>query len=216
MLHLAKFCQNYHPIGAKMMANLFRCGISVIVAAVIALEGCSSANPLPSTSIPATATSVWTPTRILTNTPTNKPTNTPTSTPTNLPTSTQVPTLSPNTAYSRVNEFLTNGGTCQLPCWFGIVPERSTLLDIQTQLTELSSISTDSSYGFPTGNWMVSSLTIPYINNNMVIEIDSSYLARFHEKDVFANGFSAQTYRLKNGKYDGDVSNTIIRYVSIY
>jgi hypothetical protein len=38
MLNLTKFRQNFHPVWAKMMANLFRHGISVTVGYLRKLE----------------------------------------------------------------------------------------------------------------------------------------------------------------------------------
>jgi hypothetical protein len=165
--------------------------IYLIGAAIIALAGCLPYNLPAPTLIHATDT--------ITLTSTRKPTNMPTFT------ATPVPTLSPNDVYTRVNEFLTNNSYCRLPCWFGIVPQQSTLIDVQTQLTMFSSISTDISYDLPTDNWVVSTLTIPFTDNNLVIEISSAYLAPLNENNISLNEFSTRAYQLKDGAYNGDV-----------
>lgn len=182
----------------KILAYLF-------VAAIIALDGCIPSNPLSQTLVPSKVATISAITYIPTSLPTTTSTSTYLTTNTMASTITPIPTLSPKDAYTRVNEYLTNGINCRLPCWLGIVPAQSTLLDIQTQLMMFSIIATKTSYNLQTDNWAVTNLTIPYKNNDMVIEIRSAYLALLNENNVYVNGFETSAYRLKNGEYNGDV-----------
>jgi hypothetical protein len=154
------------------------------------LCGCSSSKPPTLTPVPVTATS----TRTRTFTPTRRPS----------PTLTPVPTLSPDDAYARVTEFLTNGSNCRLPCWLGIAPGQSSLLDVRAQLTRFSNITSDSYLDYPADEWQVSGMEILYNEDDMVIEIRSGYLVHQGENNVYVNAFDTRAYRLKDGKYNGD------------
>ena len=163
------------------------------VAILTLLSGCISSNQPTLIPVSMTETVEALPTGI-------KPTSTSTLT------FTSISPLKISDAYARVSQFLNNSSDCRLPCWLGIKPGQSALLDVSEQLKMFNNIATDSSYGVPAGDWLVASLTIPYSSDDdKVMEIKSSYLNTLGENDISVTEFYTRTYGLKAGKYDGDV-----------
>ena len=66
--------------------------------------------------------------------PTNIPTNTPTST------WTPLPTLTTEQAQKKINELNLNNNGCQLPCWWGIIPGKTTWFDAMYFLVSFTEI----------------------------------------------------------------------------
>lgn len=56
------------------------------------------------------------------------------------PTVTPIPTLSPFAAQDRLFELLRENGGCQLPCWWGITPGETRMVDAQNLMRSLSSL----------------------------------------------------------------------------
>jgi small basic protein len=177
---------------------------SILVALMLTVtSGCFSISRLEPTLIQATATmNIST---SISMTTTNTPTSISMSTSAQIPTKLPVAPLSPSDAVARVNGYLTNTANCRLPCWLGITPRQSTLADIQTQLALLTGISTDTSFGIPTKDWSVASITIPYPSDNMVTEIRSAYLTNLGDNKIYVIEFFTRAYKLENGNYVGDI-----------
>jgi hypothetical protein len=53
--------------------------------------------------------------------------------------------------------------------------------------------------------WSLGFLTIPYPNDNMVIEVSQSYPTSSSDNKVSIIGFESRAYQLKDGNYEGDV-----------
>lgn len=118
---------------------------------------------------------------------------------------TSVPTLSSDEAYTYVDVLLSDDSDCRLPCWLGIMPAQSTLVDIQSQLTMLSSISIDPHFGLRSGEWSVAGLTIPFLENDTVLEVFSAYLTYVGENDVSVITFHTRAYATENGEFINEV-----------
>ena len=164
----------------------------LISAVFFILVGCVSANQ-PTAPLPPTGE-----------------TNTPLSTEvqhTSAPTLTfqKVPTLPADDAYAQIGDLLRNRGDCRMPCWLGITPGVSSVLDVQAQLAEFSSIASDSYLEYPANGWLVSEMIITYAEEDMIVEIRSNYMARQGVNTVYVDEFHTRAYRLKDGQYDGDV-----------
>lgn len=155
------------------------------------LGGCVPHNlPTPS-PFPATATITWIPTR------------TPSATPTI--TYSPLPTLSPEDAYARINELLNSNSNCLLPCWMGIMPGQSTWQDVYEQLTIFSGIARRLYIETGADEWSTGFLTIPYLHDNMMIEVSPYYLTSSSGNIISVIAIETRTYKLNNGEYDGDV-----------
>lgn len=91
----------------------------------ILLSGCAAPTDVPTT---ASETSPPTVSRSpSTSTPNPSPTTIPTSTRT--PTWVPLPTLPPAEALAKVQELLETNGGCDFPCWWGITPGQTTLVE---------------------------------------------------------------------------------------
>jgi hypothetical protein len=103
---------------------------------------------------------------------------------------------------------LTDNKNCHLPCWLGITPGLSAWSDVRNQLTEFSAIAPkwlDTGHNIEKGAY--GHLLFPFTEDNMVIEIDSSYTASIPDERVQNIWLYARSYRVKNGEYSGDVNN---------
>jgi hypothetical protein len=164
-----------------------------VVGFLVFLSGCIYSK-LPNQISTSTAKTIET--LLISLTPTKRFTNT----------FTPVSTLPANDAYVRVNQFLNSRSNCHLPCWLGIIPGQSSLINVSEQLIKFSYIATDSFSGVSTGNWLVTGLTIPYyLEDNNVIEIKTGYLNNVGENNISVTEFSTRTYKLDSGIYSGDV-----------
>jgi hypothetical protein len=100
----------------------------------VLLIGCDLQTITPHTSPEVKETSTTT---LFVATPTNKPTSTPSSSPTLTGTPTQAatrtptpaPTLPPEEVKAWIEEMLMTNGGCELPCWWGIEPGKTTFTE---------------------------------------------------------------------------------------
>jgi hypothetical protein len=143
------------------------------------LDGCASSIRPPSSLL-----STETITKIAS-------TDTPASTPT------LILALSDSEAYRQSSDFLSDRTNCHLPCWMGITPGQSTWQNVSEQMTLFSNISTDSSFGVPSGNWLTAAFIINYTNKDKVIAIRSAYLRYKNENEISLIGIDTHAYKLK-------------------
>ena len=156
------------------------------------LFGCLPQNYSPS-SLTATATL-----QILSTPRLSNPINLPTATNTpyiNVVSSTlpAIPTLEASEAFSLLREFLKNDPPCQLPCWGGITPGKSTVTDAQKQLAILSGISDNTFFGQVEDSWVVGTLDIYYPLENTVVNIWPSYVTLSNNETVLNIGIGTQS-----------------------
>jgi len=174
------------------------------VSALFLISGCISATPPISSRISVAEAARNTLAATLTNTlaPAISPTKTPTGTPTI--TLTSVPTLPADEAYARLREYLTNSSDCRLPCWWGITPGQSTMLDVQALLAAFSEVAEYIDLGESRGR-LFGSLWILYPNDeHITFPIESFYLARANNNGVVSVVMiSTRAYRETNGALEG-------------
>ena len=115
---------------------------------LLVLTGCTLTSNIPTVTktnkpeltqtnaISVTSLPTFTPT--ITNLPAQSPTNTLQQTWTPIPTWTPLPTLEPTTAVLFVEELLQNNDGCQLPCWWGITPGKTTWIEAKHFLDSFS------------------------------------------------------------------------------
>ena len=116
----------------------------LLILVMILLTNCTTQKPDVAVSTdtatpPATNTVVPTIKPSETVTPTPTLTDLPTFTP--APTWTPLPTLSTNQAKAKVKELLETNGGCELPCWWGIVPNKTTWADLSHFLSPIFQLS---------------------------------------------------------------------------
>ncbi len=117
----------------------------------------------------------------------------PSSTNTALPLLPGISTLAQSDGFALLQEYLKNVPPCQLPCWGGITPGKSTLTDVQKQLTVFSGISNRTYFG-PAGNsWIVGNLDVFYPLGNTVIEIWPGYIALSDGETVLGISIGTQS-----------------------
>ncbi len=191
----------------------------LFIASMLCMSGCVSGNQPISSPVSTMELARNTLTPPLTNTlsPTISRTKIPTGTPTL--TFTLVPTLSADEAYAYMFKFLNNGPDCRLPCWWGITPGQSTVLDVQTQLMAFSGVAEYTHIGKSKG-WLVGNLDILYPNNeNITVVIDTAYLARSDDNRVSVVSLSTQAYKKTNDSlemlYGHPLYNTIFEDFSL-
>jgi hypothetical protein len=127
--------------------------------------------------------------------------------PTIVPTNsfTPIPTMLSDEAHTLVREYLKNGSDCRLPCWLGITPGVTKLLDLHEKLIMLSSIATEAYDGLSANGMSLGRLEISYQYDNMVIELSTNYIS-FPGKDIISVvTIYNRAYRLENNQYSGDV-----------
>lgn len=145
-----------------------------------------------------------------------------TKTPTEMPTITftAVPTLSTDEAYVYMQAFLRNGPDCRLPCWWGITPGQSTMLDVQRQLAAFSGAAEYTYLGKSRG-WLVGNLGIFYPHDeDIMVEIFSTYLAPQDNDVVLAISVTTQAYLKTNGSleklYGNPIYNKILEDFNLF
>jgi len=123
-----------------------------------------------------------------------------------------IPTLGPNEAFSLLRDFLKNDSFCQLPCWGGITPGKSTVSDAQKQLAILRGISDTTFFGQVENSWVVGTLDIYYPLENTVVHIWPGYVALSGNETVLNIGFGTQSLpRHPKGLVYGDEEyNTLL------
>ncbi len=107
-----------------------------------------------------------------------------------VPTLMSVPTLGTEDAFGVLRNYLKNKPPCQLPCWGGITPGKSTLSDVQEQLALLSGISKYIYYGEAGDSWIVGNQDFDLVEEKGVISINSSYLASTSNETILLVGIS--------------------------
>ena len=181
---------------------------------VILISGCSQTQPLPISSLTprpaATRTPIPTqaPTLITTFTPTFQPAKTYT------PTLTSLPTLQTDLAVTKINELLSTNNECALPCFWGIVPGKTSWGDAINFLRTFSSID----YGNDANSSGIKEFFFDINGPNQV----GMHVTMHEDDDVISfievSDFDSQAYHLavfleKNGKPDEIVLRT---YKSFY
>lgn len=176
------------------------------------VAGCVSLNnpvqiPVISTSISQPSTS---PTLFIQETPTI------TLTPTFIvPTFEAVPTFGTNEAFGILRNYLKNQIPCQLPCWLGITPGKSTTLEVKKQLVEFSGISEKIYFGQVSNDWIVGNLNIKVNEGDNVIAIGSHYLTKTNNETVLSASFTAFPYHSSRDGHiyaDEDYNNLLFEY----
>ena len=174
---------------------------ATVVTITALVSGCSRGNQPTRVSTSITATSEILPSEAI-------PISTSTLTLSLVPSLTLTPifALSASDAHAYVSQFLNDNSDCRLPCWLGITPGKSTVLDVSEQLQMFSGITTASSHGIPGDRWLVSSFTLPYLSeDNKVIEIFTAYLNFTGETEITVVGFEMRAYGVEAGNYTGDI-----------
>lgn len=118
---------------------------------------------------------------------------------------TAIPTLSNDEGFSRLGEFLNNELGCRLPCWLGILPGHSSLLDLHQKMVMFSGITTNEYEQYPVDGMLIGRMDISYSKNDMVVEINSNFISFSGEDVVSVIGLSTRSYRVENGLYVEDV-----------
>jgi hypothetical protein len=89
------------------------------------------------------------------------------------------PTLSEAEAYSRLAELLQGNDSCQLPCWWGIIPGKSSVQDMQATLIPLGSIA-DASFLGP----MRGSIYFAFPKNDLLIDVNLHYWSKINQTEI--------------------------------
>lgn len=116
---------------------------------------------------------------------------------------TPIPTLPADDAYARIGEYLTDSTECHLPCWLGITPGQTTLVDIHELLVRFAGIAIDTTEGYVVDDLVLGSMTVPYyLNDGVVIKIRSSFLMSSDENEIFMVGVDTKAYRITGDTID--------------
>ena len=99
-------------------------------------ESGKTAKPIPSDTITVLPTETFTPSPSPVPTATITPTLQPSETP--LPTLTTLPTLSSQEAENKIRELYKTNGGCELPCWWGMTPGKTSSSEAQNMLSAIS------------------------------------------------------------------------------
>ncbi len=121
---------------------------------LIILVGCGFQDQSPTVMVPETEVVIKrqtiTETSAVTITKTFQPTRTPTfePSPTPLPTWTPIPTLNTQDAHDYVNKLMETNGECEfLPCWWGIIPGKTTWMEadqfLSSFMTDINTLRND-------------------------------------------------------------------------
>jgi hypothetical protein len=149
----------------RRIQNLTTFGIILVLAFFI---GCQA---IPLSSIPMITES---PVKSITATSVMKIPTTPTATVTPfLPTA--IPGLSVAEAKSKVEDYLSNGPNCHLPCWLGITPGQTIWQAINQQIHSFHNFATEALDKSLVGDRVFGKLRFQYTDNNATIDINSSF-----------------------------------------
>jgi hypothetical protein len=88
-----------------------------------------------------------------------------------------IPTLVEADALSLFHGFIKNQPPCQLPCWGGITPGKSTFLESQKLLTSLSGISDSLYFSEVADSWVVGTSFVSYPLKNTLLRVRPGFLA---------------------------------------
>jgi hypothetical protein len=107
------------------------------------------------------------------------------------PTETPMPTLSMDLAGARFEELLRTNGNCQLPCWWGIVPGKTSFLDAKKTLIPLSGIFLYNEFGYRFNTGVGSfNMSYPIETNDLLLDVHFSTLS--DKNEVFILELSSQ------------------------
>jgi hypothetical protein len=101
-----------------------------------------------------------------------------------------MPTLSESEAYNLLASQLLNNGDCQLPCFWGVVPGKSSPEDMEMRLMSLGSIADTSLLGPTRG-----SIYFAYPKNDLLIDVGLSYRSIADETTIQVIMLSTQVRR---------------------
>lgn len=168
------------------------------VIAIFMLTGCLSNSELATKS----ATPTRPPTSIVSETATLiEPTSQ--ATQPLFPTFTPPPTLNLVESLT-LEDYLENASPCRLPCWGGITPGESNLVDIQKHLNSFNSVSERTEF-FKADSWIVGTLDLDIPKENTVVRIFSGYLMPFDGDTVLRIGIDTQSLpKNPKGRVYGD------------
>lgn len=109
-------------------------GVQIILLMIAGvLTSCGTPAPTPVNTLEASSTSVR---------PSAPSTSKPAPTHTSAPTPTKLATLSPEDAYTTLEELIQGDANCALPCWFGVIPGRTNFIDAGNILSQFSAVAT--------------------------------------------------------------------------
>lgn len=166
---------------------LYRIKLVLPIFALLLLLSCL-AKPLANTPLPQiTSTVVSSPSLSIV------PLLTTTSSP--VPTLTAIPTLSPENAYLKLEDFLKND--CRLPCWAGITPGETPLIDASRTMSSFKSISNWYSLGELGGE-----IGMGYPKGEFIVDFFVKLLSSKDENRVQLLNISTQAFRkIGEGSY---------------
>ena len=107
-----------------------------------------------------------------------------------------VPTLGTEDAVGILRNYLKNQPPCQLPCWGGITPGKSTLSDVQNQLTAFSGISERAYFGEAGDSWITGNFRIKFDEK---ISIWPHYLASSSDETIMFVSISTGSTESREG-----------------
>jgi hypothetical protein len=131
----------------------------------------------------------------LTPSSTPSPSITPSNTPTNTPTDTPIPTLSLEEGHKLFLELIETNGGCELPCWWGITPGKTSMQDVTTLVTHLSSIANYTYLGKVKLNQAVGDLEIIQPGDSKDFSIRWMFSASSEDNIVTKIGISTMAYK---------------------
>jgi hypothetical protein len=111
-----------------------------------------------------------------------------------------MPTLSLEEAHAYLLALLNDTMNCRLPCWLGITPGQSTSADAKALLESLSTIASKT---IITDSGMGSVISIPYPNDNAVVEIDPNYNISSSNAKVSVGFIVTRANRYTDGQWGG-------------
>ena len=138
-------------MNGKQMSLVLCAGVLALLSSGCVFRVPSSPTPIETAPL-ATASrelppSTLTPLPTATPSPTPpRPTLTPTRTPTPSPTLTPLPTLAAQERETRIRELLKTNGDCELPCWWGITPGRTTWAATRQFIMQMRGRTSDTPY----------------------------------------------------------------------
>lgn len=153
---------------------------SICILLIISLlTGCVTTSESMKTSFPTTATAqAFASPSLSDNSESPMPIITQTAA---MPTLMLVPTLGMDNGFEILRNYLKNKPPCQLPCWGGITPGKSTLSDVQKQLTAFSGISERAHFGESGDSWIAGNFRIKFDEK---ISIWPHYLASSNNETI--------------------------------
>lgn len=171
----------------------------------ICIGGCSSSSPIKPPTISnetiaevATITVTISPTKEATMTSITTQTLSPSQTQSKNPSVTPSSTLTNHEKFEYLEEELENNLYCVFPCWFGISPGQSSMLDLKSNTSTLEIIASDIYFEPVRDGWYLGKVDIQYQFDNEFIDIWSSFLARSKDDEILRINIDSQAYSEKD------------------